>query len=132
MIEPDIILPSQFLHRVVETPEKRLLLAVLEEAVATYQRHAMAIDPRSRAVFAEVEAWFASEDVAWLYAFVPICEVLGLDATYVRSGLGPWAARHRRRWHETAPPCYRFPFRRVAGTRQRTTGRPRGMGRQRA
>jgi len=132
MIEPDIILPSQFLQRVVATPEKRLLLAVLEEAVGTYQRHAIATDRRSRAVFAEVEAWFASEDVTWLYAFVPICEVLGLDATYVRSGLGPWAARHRTRWHETAPPCYRFPFRRVVGTRQRTSGRAQGMGRRRA
>jgi hypothetical protein len=132
MIEPDIILPSQFLCRVVATPEKRLLLAVLEEAVGTYQRYAIATDPRGRAVFAEVEAWFASEEVTRLYAFVPICDVLGLDAAHVRSGLGPWAAKHRQRWHETAPPCYRFPFRRVVGTRQRTTGRAAGMGRQRA
>jgi hypothetical protein len=132
MIEPDIILPSQFLQRVLATPEKRLLLAVLEEAVGTYQRYAMMTDGRSRAVFAEVEAWFASEDVTRLYAFVPICEALGLDATYVRSGLEPWAAKHRQRWHDTAPPCYRFPFRRIGGTRQRTTGRAAGLGRQRA
>ena len=58
MIEPDIILPSQFLQRVLATPEKRLLLAVLEEAVGTYQRYAIMTDGRSRAVFAEVEAWF--------------------------------------------------------------------------
>ncbi len=132
MIEPDIILPSELLRRVVATPEKRLLLAVLEEAVGTYQRHAMATAPRSRAVFAEVEAWFASEDVTRLYAFVPICEALGLDATYLRSGLAPWTARYRQRWHETTPPCYRFPFRRVVGSRQRTTGRREGIGRRRA
>jgi hypothetical protein len=132
MIEPDIILPSQFLPRTVATPEKRLLLAVLEEAVGTYQRYVMATDRRGRMVFAEVEAWFASEDVTWLFAFVPVCDALGIDATYVRSGLAPWADTHRKRWHGTAPPCYRFPFRRVSGTRQRTSGRPQGTRRKRA
>ena len=69
MIEPDIILPAQFLPRIIATPEKRLLLAVLEEAVGTYQRYVMATDHRSRATFAEVEAWFASEDATRLFAF---------------------------------------------------------------
>ena len=132
MVESDIILPSWLVQRAIATPEKRLLLAVLEEAIGTYQRYAITTDGRSRALLAEVEAWFASEDVTRLYAFVPICEALGLDPTYVRSGLGPWAARHRQRWHDTPPPCYRFPFRRVVGTRKRTTGRAAGMGRQRA
>lgn len=132
MIEPDIILPSQFLPRAVATPEKRLLLAVLEEAVGTYQRYVMATDRRSLTVFAEVEAWFASDDATRLFAFVPVCDALGIDAAYVRSGLAPWASAHRQRWHGTAPPCYHFPFRRVGGMRQRTSGRAQGTGRKRA
>jgi hypothetical protein len=87
-LEPDVIVPSHFLPRTMATPEKRLLLAVLEEAVRTFQRYVLATGRRSRAMFTEVETWFASEDTAWLYSFVAICDALGIDATYVRSGLG--------------------------------------------
>ena len=44
LLEPVSILPSQLPSSTVETPEKRLLLAVLEEAVGTYQRNVMATD----------------------------------------------------------------------------------------
>ena len=130
MIEPDIILPSQFLPRTVGTPEKRLLLAVLEEAVGTYQRYLMATDHRGRAILADVEAWFASEDTMWLYSFVAICDVLGFDANYVRSGLAPWADTRRAQSLVTPHPLYRFPFRRVNGMRQRTNGRAQGTSRR--
>jgi hypothetical protein len=131
MIEPDIILPSHLLHRTLATPEKRLLLAVLEEAVGTYQRYVVATDRRSVAILADVEAWFASDDAAWLYAFVAICDALGIDATYVRSGLAAWADTHRTPSFDDAPqPLYRFPFRRVNGTRHRTNGRAQGMSKQ--
>jgi hypothetical protein len=128
--EPDIILPSQFLPRTIATPEKRLLLAVLEEAIGTFQRYATATDRNSRALFADVEAWFASEDTAWLYSFIGICDAVGIDATYVRSGLGRWLGTHRTPSLATAQPLYRFPFRRVNGTRCRTTGRAEGMSRR--
>ena len=130
-MEPDVVLPVQFLPQTVGTPEKRLLLAVLEEAVGTYQRYFMATDRRSRTVFDDVEAWFASEDSVWLYSFVAICDAIGLDPTYVRSGLGQWADTHRAPpVLETAQSPYRFPFRRVSGVRHRTTGRAPGMARR--
>ena len=87
LLEPEIILPSQLPCATVETPEKRLLLAVLEEAVWTYQRNRMATEPRGRALFTDVEAWFASEDSDWTFSFVAICDVLGLDASYLRRGI---------------------------------------------
>jgi hypothetical protein len=128
--EPDIILPSHLLGRTVATPEKRLLLAVLEEAVATYHRYVVATDRRDRAIFVAVEEWFASEDTAWLYSFVGICDALGLEATWVRSGLRPWVERHHRASsHETAQP-HRVSFRRVNGTRHRTIGRAEGSSRR--
>ena len=127
MIEPDIILPSQFLPRTVGTPEKRLLLAVLEEAVGTYQRYLMATDRRGRAILADVEAWFASDDTLWLYSFVAICDVLGLEATYVRSGLGLWADSNPAPALETEGSLYRFPFRRVNGVRHRINDQAPGM-----
>jgi hypothetical protein len=68
-MEPDLILPAQFLRASTASPEKRLLLAVLEEAVGTYQRHVVESESRSPEVFADVEAWFASEDTDWLCSF---------------------------------------------------------------
>jgi len=132
MMEPDLILPVQFLQQSVATPEKRLLLAVLEEAVGTYQRYVSAprLDRRNTGVLADVEAWFASEDSHGLYSFVAICDALGLDATYVRSGLGLWAHTHRTPELETEQLSYRFPFRRVSGVRHRTNGRAPGMARR--
>jgi hypothetical protein len=73
--------------------EQRLLLAVLEQAVGTFRRYAIASDRRGRALFADVAAWFASEDTRWMFSFVPICDALGFDVAYVRSGL--------RRWRDT-------------------------------
>jgi hypothetical protein len=65
-IEPDITLPSHLLRRALGTPDKRLLLAVLEEAVGTHQRYIVATDRRGIAILADVEAWFASDDEARL------------------------------------------------------------------
>ena len=127
--EPDIILPTHLLARTVATPEKRLLLAVLEEAVGTYHRYVVATDRRDRAVFAAVEEWFASDDVAWLYSFVGICDALGLEATYVRSGLRPWVERNRTFSPATGQP-QRVSFRRVNGARHRTNGRAEGSSRR--
>jgi hypothetical protein len=129
-LEPDIILPGQFLPRAIATPEKRLLLAVLEEALGTFQRYVLPTGRRSRAIFADVEAWFASEDTAWLYSFIGICDALGIDATYLRSGLGRWLGTRRTASLETAKPLYRFPFRRVSGMRHRTNGRAQGTPRR--
>ena len=123
--EPDVILPRHLLGRTIATPEKRLLLAVLEEAVGTYHRYVFTTEPRDRAIFVDVQAWFASEDTAWLYSFVGICDALGLEATYVRSGLRPWVERQRTSSHESGQPP-RVSFRRVNGTRHRTTARAEG------
>lgn len=125
MIEPDILLPLQHAGRSMATPEKRLLLAVLEEAVATHQRHVLATDRRGRALFADVHAWFVSDDATWLCGFVAICDALGLEASYVRAGLGLGAEAPSMRRS-----LYRFPFRRVAGTRHRTTERAEGTSRR--
>jgi hypothetical protein len=82
--------------------EQRLLLAVLEEAIRTYQRHAFADDPRSMALLSHVEEWFASEDSEWMFSFVSICDALGLETTYLRAGLRR-LREDQRVAHQTAP-----------------------------
>ena len=48
-LEPDTLVPAQYFDRVGSDaafqPEKRLMLAVLEEAIATFQRHVMSNKP---------------------------------------------------------------------------------------
>jgi hypothetical protein len=126
-LEPNVLLPTQLRRAGIARPEERLLLAVLEEAVGTYQRYLVEADHHSRAVFAEVEAWFASEDGAWIYSFVAICDSIGLDPAYIRSGLGSWTDMQRSRLPETAPSSYGDPFRRMNGARHRANARPTGQ-----
>ena len=94
-------------------PEEGLLVAVLEQAVRIFQRYALAPDGADRLLFADIDAWFASDDTDYPFAFASICEVLGLDVAYVRSGLRQW-----RESQEEAlgakPYRSRFPFRRPA------------------
>ena len=94
LFEPDILLPNQYFAafrrgRAVEG-ERRLMLAVLEDAVDAYRKHAGACDPREQASFLEAKEWFYSSDRTWLFAFENICDVLEMNADYLRSGLDRW------------------------------------------
>ena len=108
--------------------ERRLLLAVLEDAIWTYQRYAFANDPRGMARLSHVEEWFASEDTEWMFSFVAICDALGLEPTYLRAGLRRLRDRDRVA-NDTGAPLQLCCFRRGSGARHRTarpTGNHRG------
>jgi hypothetical protein len=95
-------------------PQEGLLVAVLEQAVGIFQRYALAPDGAAdRLLFADIDAWFASDDTAYPFAFASICEVLGLDVAYVRSGLRQWRESQQEALG-TKPYRSRFPFRRPA------------------
>src|SRR5262245_46695120 len=113
LFEPDILLPNQYFAafrrgRAVEG-ERRLMLAVLEDAVDSYRKHAAACDPREQACFLEAKEWFSSSDRSWLFAFENICDVLEMNAGYLPSGLDRWrhsvtirAAQQRSEHYEAA------------------------------
>jgi len=94
LFEPDILLPNQYFAafrrgRAVEG-ERRLMLAVLEDAVDSYRKYALARDPREQACFLEAREWFLSDDRSWLFAFENVCDVLEMNPDYLRSGLDKW------------------------------------------
>ncbi len=94
LFEPDILLPNQYFAafrrgRAVEG-ERRLMLAVLEDAVDSYRKYALARDPREQACFLEAREWFVSQDRSWLFAFENVCDVLEMNPDYLRSGLDKW------------------------------------------
>ena len=107
VFEPDSLLPSQYADRTRGRreldPDRRLMLAVLETAVNDYFKSAGASDRERLALFREVEEWVESRDPRWLFSFENICDVLGLDADYVRGGLRAWKERAART-HPEAPP----------------------------
>lgn len=71
-------------------PEKALLLAVLQDAVASYQKHYSAGHKVGRDRFLEAEQWIMHEGDDWIFSFNNVCELLGLDPKYVRQGIQEW------------------------------------------
>ena len=131
-LEPATVLPIQLFGRLGPdasvVPEKRLLLAVLEEAVVTFQRYVTDTGRRGRRLFREAEEWVGSEQGDWPCSFHNICDSLGLDPAYLRRGLERW--RDDQRAHPGLRLPHRHPFRRLSGSRTRAIGRPIGLGRR--
>jgi hypothetical protein len=104
------------------TPEQRLALAVLQDAVADFQRHAFA--PGAR--FAEIRDWLFSDNASWPFTFVNLCSALDLDPSHIRCGLARWLTRA----HALGPRGNLVPFERPHRTgtsraRVRAAGRSR-------
>ena len=97
LFQPDTLLPSQFFDRIRRRSEhdgeRRLMIAVLEDAVDVYRKQAGARDARAQQLFHEAEEWIEDPDQTWLFSFQNICDVLGLDADYLRRGLRVWKER---------------------------------------
>jgi len=71
-------------------PEKKLMLAVLENGVECFQKYAFARDRKRRLLFQEVEYWVQDTNRDWLFSFDNVCETLGFAPDYLRQGLGQW------------------------------------------
>lgn len=88
---PDTMLPSQYFDRVARRTEfdgeRRLMIAVLEDAVDVYRKLAGARDARRQQLFRDAEEWIESEDRTWIFSFHNVCEILGIEAEYLRRGL---------------------------------------------
>jgi hypothetical protein len=95
LFQPDLVLPTQFFRtlrgREAQGGERRLIIAVLEDAINCFQKNLFARDNRSRRLFREAENWVMSADRDLPFAFESICEFLSLDAEYIRQGLRRWA-----------------------------------------
>lgn len=94
LFQPDTLLPDQFLdtyrRKLHLEPEKKLMLALLEDAVACYQKYLFAKDIKGKALFEEASEWIQHETGESIFAFESVCEGLGLNPKYVRRGLETW------------------------------------------
>ena len=73
-------------------PEKKLMLAVLENGVECFQKYALARDRKERLLFQEAEYWVQDTNRDWPFSFAKVCETLGFAPDYLRQGLGQWKA----------------------------------------
>ncbi len=84
---PETILPIQYFDRlavrVTDIPEKRLMFAVLLDAVIHLQRR----DSRGAA---EAVEWISGEPDGSVFSFQNICESLGLEPTGIARALLAW------------------------------------------
>ena len=130
-LQSEIILPSQFFEGINgesrAQPEKRLMLAVMEDAFATFQECLPGLTYRQRRLLKEVEEWVASEDVTWPFSFQNICAALNLDADYLRMGLRRWQARRLAPQQRPAPIT---PARQVNDRRHTLSAQTRSSSRQ--
>jgi hypothetical protein len=89
---PDVLTPVQFYEGVrAQHPEthamKRLMLAVLEDALRCLQTHAESRNPAHRKAFGEAEAWILDRKAHGPFAFETICEALGIQPEHLRDGI---------------------------------------------
>jgi hypothetical protein len=84
--------------------------AVLEDALACFQKQFEAEGRRVQRMAREAEEWFLSDDAHWPFSFVSICAVLGLEPESIRQRL--------KRWSHSRPDTLQKQRRRVRGGRQ--------------
>src|SRR5262245_16480184 len=97
LFQPDTLLPEQFLEtfrrKLHLEPEKKLMLAILEDGIACFQKYLFARDGKGKALFREAEAWVEEKGGETVFSFDSVCESLGLDPDYLRRGVTTWKAR---------------------------------------
>lgn len=98
-LEPDLMLPEQFFGAMRRSSnqngERRLMAAVLQEGIETFQKYAQARDPEGRELFEDARAWILARHDQDLFSFTTVCATLELDPDCLRGGLFRWLERHR-------------------------------------
>src|SRR6266496_2143147 len=121
LFQPDSLLSTHYFEtlrrKTILEPEKRLMLAILEDAIHCFQDNLFTRNVRGKRLCEEAEEWIVEADGDWVFSFENICEALGFNPAYVRQGL--------LRWMENELPKHRkgassWEEKKVAGSEKRT------------
>jgi hypothetical protein len=106
LFQPDTLLSDQYFENLRRKtffePEKRLMLAVLEDAIRYYQDNWFSRNSKRKRIFDETEEWILTPDSDWVFSFDHVCETLGLSPAYLRRGLLRWKQRKQNQHHQIA------------------------------
>jgi len=124
LFQSDPVIPIHYLttfqRNTYLEPEKELMLAVLEDAVACIQKYAPATNAKGQSLLRDTRNWILAENDDWIFSFNNVCETLGLDPAFLRWALTQLEKRQSHR-HEKpqAAKSYR-PKRRARAKRVRS------------
>ncbi len=94
ILVPDVITPEQFYDSRRDdsaiAPVKRLMMAVLEDALRCFQNNSNAKSGPRKRLFAEAEQWLCGETGDGPFSFDTVCETLGIEPAFLRGGLRQW------------------------------------------
>jgi hypothetical protein len=94
LFQPGMLLAAEYLDerpkKTLLGPEKRLMLAVLADAIDGFRSNHSARYGNKRMIFEEVQRWIFEAQGDWVFGFESICAALGLDPEYLREGLVRW------------------------------------------
>ncbi len=100
-LDPDHMTPGQFSGMLRSHSwrdgEHRLVAAVLQDAIETFQKTAFAESNEKREQFSEVYRWVTDEENQTLFAFNTTCDILDLDSDCLRDGLIAWFEQNKKR-----------------------------------
>jgi hypothetical protein len=69
---------------------KRLMLAVLEDVLRCLPTYTERRNPAHRKAFSEAETWILDRRAQGPFAFVSVCEALGIQPDHLRDGIRKW------------------------------------------
>ena len=105
LFEPDTLVAVQYFgnlrRKTLLEPEKRLMLAILEDAINCYQDNLLAQRSRARRLFTEAEEWILERGSNWIFSFTNICETLGFNPEYVRQELLRWQEKKTTKYPDS-------------------------------
>lgn len=92
------ILPAQYggmcRKKLPAEGERKLLFAVLEDAIRCYLKHRDGAESyREDPDFLEAAQWINSDEESGPFAFVRVCDALGIDARVLRMGISNHTGR---------------------------------------
>lgn len=95
---PEIVLPVQFFagrrgESLATLATKRLMLAILEDAMRCLERSLQSRTHCARQSYLEIEEWMADRDAHGPFAFETICGVFGIEPDCLRFGIRDWCLR---------------------------------------
>lgn len=98
-LEPDIMLPSQFLSPDevgLEAGERKLMAAILSDGVEAYIHQSLNEESNKSRLRQEVIDWVENEDEEYVFSFDNVSEALGINPEYLRLGLFRYVAEAKR------------------------------------
>jgi hypothetical protein len=109
LFEPDVLIEelagAARRRSAALSSEKRLMLAVLEDAFSCYQKYMLADDRAGCELFEEAVAWIQCTSRDGLFSFENITQALDIEPEYFRRGLAEWHKRQLDQQRATAKPA---------------------------